>query len=105
MATIRIKFGNTPFVTWKFVCKTPTEVKRSNRIAIQTLKSYLAGFDAALVSMGKKKNGFTITDTSLKPKTKGSTTFLFRPRVFRKPKGGGTDLTTSKVPRPGQPNP
>ena len=105
MAVINIKFGKTPFVTWKFVCKTPAEVKRNTRIANQTLKSYLAGFNAGIVSLGRKKNTFKIVDNVLKPSKPGSTTFLFKPSVFRKPKGGGVDIAPAKVPRPEQPNP
>jgi len=105
MAVINLKFGKNPFVTWKFVCKTPAEVKRNTRIANQTLKAFLDGFNAGLVSLGAKQNSFKIENNVLIPLKKGSTTFLFKPKVSRKQKGGGVDLAGSNVPKPKQPNP
>ncbi len=102
---INLRFGKSPFVTWKFVCKTPAEVKRNTRIANQMLNSFLDGFNAGLVSLGSKKNSFKVVDKVLKPLKAGSTTFIFKPTVFRKQKGGGVDLAGSGVPKPKQPNP
>ena len=102
---IKIKFGTSPFVTWKFVCKTPAEVKRNAKIANQTLKAFLEGFNAGIVSLRKKRISFKIVNNVLKPLKAGSTIFLFKPDVFRKPKGGGVDLAGTKVQKPSQPNP
>jgi len=59
---IKIKFGTTPFVSWKFVCKTPAEVKRKIKIANQTLEAFLEGFNAGIVSLQKKRNSFIIVN-------------------------------------------
>lgn len=105
MAADDIIFGEVPFVKWKFICKTPAEVRSNTRIANQKLKYYLAGFNAGIVSLNRKKNIFIILNKNLKPKKKGSNVFLYEPRVFRKKKGGGVDLPGTKVQRPSQPNP
>ena len=106
MAAINIKFGKSPFVTWKFVCKTPAEVKRNTQIAKQTLKSFLEGFNAGIVLLGGKDSfTFIIGNNILKPSKAGSTTFLFKPDIFIKQEDGGVDLAGTKVPKPEQPNP
>ena len=99
------KFGHVPFVEWEFICKTPEEKRRNNKIAKEKLNYYLAGYNAALVSLKRKPLTFTFKHLSLKRKKAGSVKFLFRPEVFRNSTGGGTDLSTAKVPRPEQPNP
>ena len=98
-----IRFGKSPFVTFKFVCKTPTEVKRNTKIAKQTLKAFLEGFNAGIVSLRKKKHSFTIVNNVLKPLKAGSTTFLFKPDVFRKQRDGGVGPAGTKVQTPTQP--
>jgi hypothetical protein len=100
-----LKFGHNPFVKWKFTCKTPAEVIEKNEIAREKLNYYLAGFNAALVSIGRTANKYTITNDKLKRSKKGSNVFVFRPKVQRNPGGGGTDLAKTKVPAPQQPNP
>ena len=100
-----IMFGKSPFVIWKFVCKTPADVKRNTKIANQTLKAFLEGFNAGIVSLGKKKHSFKFENNVLKPLRAGSTTFLFKPDVFRKPKGGGVTLPGTKVQMPSAPKP
>jgi len=102
---VKVQFGHVPFVEWEFTCKTPEEKRRNLKIAKEKLNYYLAGYNAALVSLKRKPITFTFKDLTLKRKKEGSVKFLFRPSVFRPPTGGGTDITTSKVPRPQQPNP
>jgi len=105
MAAFKPTFGRDPFVKWRFLCKTPADVIENNKIAREKLNYYLAGFNAALLSTGRKANKFTISNDKLQRSKKGSNVFLFRPKVQRNPGGGGTDLTSSKVPSPQQPNP
>ncbi len=107
MAVALIPFGNPKkFVSWKFVCKTPAEVKRNTNIANQTLKAFLKGFNEGIVSLGKKKIDFVIKNKVLKQKEKGSNICLFEPLVFRKPKGGGpVTVAGAKVQTPDQPKP
>jgi hypothetical protein len=100
-----IKFGKSPFVTWRFVCKTPAEVKRNTKIANRTLKAFLEGFNAGIVSLRKKKHSFIIVNNVLKPLKAGSTIFLFKPVVSRKPKDGGVDAAGTKVQKPSPPSP
>jgi hypothetical protein len=100
-----IKFGRNPFVNWRFLCKTPDDVIEKNKIASEKLNYYLAGFNAALVSIGRTANEYTITNDKLKRLKRGSNVFVFRPKVQRNPGGGGTDLASAKVPRPQQPDP
>ena len=102
---IKVIFGHDPFVRWRFNCKTRAEVRSNTKIANEKLNFYLAGYNAAIISLKKKRIVFTVKDKKLKPLKPGSTIFLFEPRVFRRPKNDGTDLTTNKVPRPQQPNP
>jgi len=103
MAVPLIPFGNPKkFVSWKFVCKTPAEVKRIARIANQTIRTFLRGFNVGIVSLGKKKIDFVIKNKVLKPK-KGSNIFLFEPLVFRKQKDGGVTLPSIKVQKPEPP--
>jgi len=100
-----IKFGKSPFVIWKFVCKTPADVKRNTKIANQTLKAFLEGYNSGIVSLGNKRISFTIVNKVLKPAKAGSTIFLFKPDVFRKPKNGGVGLSPIKVQKPTPPSP
>ncbi|HEX6169169.1 MAG TPA: hypothetical protein VFZ33_05720 [Chitinophagaceae bacterium] len=106
MAATNILFGDDEaFVSWEFVCKTPAEKALQNRIAKQKLNYFLAGFNAGIVSLGKKKNVFVIENDRFKSLEKGSNKFLFEPKVSRKPKSGGVGLARIKVPKPSQPNP
>ena len=107
MALPLMPFGNPKkFVSWKFVCKTPAEIKRNTNIANQTLRAFLKGFNEGRASLGKKKkHDFVIKNKILTPKENGSDIFLFRPLVFRKSKGGPVDLASVKVQKPTQPNP
>ena len=106
MAIALIPFGDPKkFVSWKFVCKTRAEIVSNTRIANQKLNYFLAGFNAGIVSLGKKKNVFVVKNKGLKLKKKGYNIFLFEPLVFRKSTGGGVDLSGTKVQKPTQPNP
>ena len=100
-----IKFGRNPFVKWRFLCKTPAEVIEKNKLATEKLNYYLAGFNAALLSLRRTANKYTITNDKLKRSKRGSNVFVFRPKVERDPGGGGTGITPSTVPPPRQPNP
>ena len=104
MAT-KLKFGKSPFVTWRFVCKTPADVKRTTKIANQTLKTFLKGFNAGFVFLGVKENSFVIVNDVLKPLKAGSTVFLFKPGVSIKPKDGGVGVAGAKVQKPDRPTP
>jgi len=106
MAATDIQFGDDEiFLSWRFVCKSRAEKALKNRIAKQKLNYYLAGFNAGIVSLGKKENVFVIENDRFKSKKKGSNVFLFEPKVSRKQKTGGVDLSSAKVQKPSQPNP
>ena len=99
-----IKFGKSPFVTWRFVCKTPADVKHKTKIANQTLKAFLEGFNAGMVFLKRKRLSFVIVNKVLKPLKAGSTIFLFEPDVSRKPKkNGGVSSPSTTVQKPSQP--
>ena len=100
-----IKFGESPFVTWKFVCKTPAEVKRNTKIAKQTLKTFLEGFNAGIVFLEEDSFTFIIKNNVLKRSKAGSTTFLFKPDIFIKQEDGGVDVAGATVQKPDRPNP
>jgi hypothetical protein len=104
MAT-KFKFGKSPFVSWKFVCKTPADVKRTTKIANQTLKAFLKGFNAGFLFLELKGNSFIIVNNVLKPLKAGSTVFFFKPNVSIKPKDGGVDVASAKVQKPDRPTP
>jgi hypothetical protein len=98
-----IKFGKSPFVTWKFVCKTPAEVKRNTKIAKQTLKDFLKGFNAGMVFLEEDSFTFIVKNNVLKRSKPGSTTFLFKPDISIKQEDGGVDLPGTKVQKPDRP--
>jgi hypothetical protein len=106
MAVPLFPFGDPKkFVSWKFVCKTPAEVKRTTKIANQTLRAFLKGFNEGMVWLGQKKQAFVIKNKVLKQKEKGSNIFLFEPLVFRKPKSGPVTVAGAKVQKPPPPTP